>query len=147
MSLRAKQRCSERLRRFSPWPPTDTAATHHARSRQLLSCEIRIPIPFPCVALIVGEGRTPDRGFWVAFIPVKSHDDVPAVEDLPGVELANVTVEGTDFPAVQFRRTTVGPIEGPQAGLRIAKPGGKTLKKPTLQPGGGKKVKTKTPHE
>src|SRR5688572_27256703 len=96
---------------------------------------MRRPIPFPRVPFVAGESRTPNWGVRVVFIPVKSHDDVLAGEDVAGEELADVAVERTDVPAVQCRRTAVGPVQGPQAGLRIEQPEGEPFERLTVELG------------
>jgi hypothetical protein len=81
----------------------------------------------------------------MAFVPVKSHDDVLAVEDLPGVEVAKVAIERPGFPAVQLRRTTVGPVKGPQASVRIEQPEGKAFIWLAVELGGEEVVAAKEP--
>src|SRR5687768_14054720 len=95
-----------------------------------------MPVPFPRLAFINGEGRTPDGGFRVALIPVKFHDNGLTGEDLAGEKFTNVAVERTDFPAVQFYRVTIGPINCPQARLRLEQPQGETFKGLTVELGG-----------
>src|SRR5687767_181371 len=99
----------------------------------LRPCEIRIPIPFPRLAFIDGESRTPDWGFRAALIPVEFHDNVLTGEDIAGEKFTDVAVERTDFSAVQSYRITVGPINSPQARLRIEQPQGKTFKGLTVK--------------
>ena len=94
---------------------------------------MRMPIPLPGLAFIDGEGCTPDRGFRVALIPVKFHDNVLTGEDIAGKKFTYVAVERTDFPAIQFYRITVGPINSPQARLRIEQSQGKPFKGLTVK--------------
>src|SRR5688572_29007635 len=112
---------------------------------QLRPREMRIPIPFPRLAFVDGERRTPDWGFRVPLVPVKSHDDALPGEDLTGEEFTDVAVERTNFPAVESYRLAVGPINGPQPGFRIEQPQGKTLKGLALKFGREDVVITKAP--
>src|SRR6266542_2433897 len=106
----------------------ELSALDTERFRSLPSREVRVPIPLPRLAFIDGERRAPDRSFRVALLPEKFDDDVLTVEDIAREELTGVAVERTDFPTVQFHPTAVGPIDRPQARLRIEQPQSEAFK-------------------
>src|SRR5688500_16816244 len=96
-----------------------TVGRHPLARGTLLPREVRVPIPFPRLTFIDGEGRTPDWCFGVALIPEKFHDNLLVGNDIAGEKLTDVPIERTDLAAVQPSLLAVGPIDSPQARFRI----------------------------
>jgi hypothetical protein len=78
---------------------------------------MRVPVPFPCLAFVDREGRTPDRGFRIALVRAKFHANVLTGEDIAGKKVTDVAVERADFPAVPAARS-----DGPRGPTRCASP-------------------------
>ena len=71
----------------------DEGQLRAALRAQLLPREIRVPIPFPRLTFIDGEGRTPNWGVRVALIPVKFHDNLLTGDDIAGEKFTYVAVK------------------------------------------------------
>src|SRR5262245_25025639 len=78
-----------------------------------------MPIPLPRSAFVGGKRATVDRSFRVALVPAELHDDVFAVDGLAAEKFTEVAIERAYLAIVEFQGLAVGPVDRPQASLRI----------------------------
>src|SRR5262245_20491492 len=87
-----------------------------------------MPVPFPRLTFISGEGLAPYRVIGICSVPAELHNNGSSLPVITGIEITGVAIKRTDNRCVESNGITIGPVNTPEFCFGIEQAESKTCK-------------------